>query len=292
MGRRGKARSKRSVPYERRPLLNSKASEAAETREGPVDLRSAEQMSECESARRDRYGCGHTRRSGGPSQCGADERMRIGPKGAAASHLSPVWRGGLVDKLVFRNPDVVEAAKNLLGCSLFTRIDGHLTGGIITETESYAGVEDKASHAYGGRRTLRTEVMYRQGGIAYVYLCYGVHALFNVVTGDAGVPHGVLVRAIQPTHGIEIMMQRRKKTRLEPSLTGGPGALTAALGITVRYTGTPLDAEPVWVAPGIRIKEFKTTPRIGIDYAEECVDLPYRFVAVLPNNNPAAIMKI
>ncbi len=232
VGRGVKVRSKRSVPYERRPLLKAKASEE------------------------DRY----------------DK--------AAASHLSSIWRAGL-ERLVFRNPDVVEAAKNLLGCSLFTRIDGHLTGGIITETESYAGVEDKASHAYGGRRTPRTEVLYRQGGVAYVYLCYGIHALFNVVTGDAGVPHGILVRTIQPTHGIEIMMQRRKKTRLDPTLTGGPGALTAALGITVRLTGIPLDSESeaVWIAPGIKIKEFQTTPRIGIDYAEECVDLPYRFVA-------------
>lgn len=196
-----------------------------------------------------------------------------------------------LETLVFLNPDVVAAAKNLLGCSLFTRIDGHLTGGIIIETESYAGVEDKASHAYGGRRTARTEVMYRQGGVAYVYLCYGIHALFNVVTGEAGVPHGVLVRAIQPTHGIEIMMQRRKKTRVDPTLTSGPGALTSALGITVRYTGTPLDSEAVWIAPGIQIEEFTTTPRIGIDYAEEWVDLPLRFVAVLPNNTPAAIIK-
>jgi DNA-3-methyladenine glycosylase len=187
-----------------------------------------------------------------------------------------------LETLVFRNPDVVDAAKNLLGCFLFTRVDNHLTGGIITETESYAGVEDKASHAYGGRRTPRTEAMYWQGGVAYVYLCYGIHALFNVVTGEAGVPHGVLIRAIEPTHGVEVMMQRRKKTRLDPTLTGGPGAFTAALGITVRFNKTPLDAEPVWIAPGIKIEEFKTTPRIGIDYAEECIDLPYRFVARIP----------
>jgi DNA-3-methyladenine glycosylase len=185
-----------------------------------------------------------------------------------------------LEELVFRNPDVVSAAKNLLGFGLFTKIDGHLTGGIITETEAYAGVNDKASHAYGGRRTPRTEVMYRQGGIAYVYLCYGIHALLNVVTGDVGVPHGVLIRSIQPTNGIDIMMLRRKKTRQEKSLTSGPGSLTAALGVTVRYTGTPLDSESLWIIDlGFRINNFETTPRIGIDYAEECIDLPYRFVA-------------
>jgi DNA-3-methyladenine glycosylase len=185
-----------------------------------------------------------------------------------------------IERLVFRNPDVVDAAKNLLGCALFTKIDGHLTGGIITETEAYAGVHDKASHAYGGRRTPRTEVMYRQGGVAYVYLCYGIHALLNVVTGEADTPHGVLIRAIQPTHGIDVMMERRKKTRLDKSLTTGPGALTAALGVTVRYTGTPLNSESLWLNLGSRITTFETTPRIGIDYAEECIDLPYRFVAI------------
>lgn len=195
-----------------------------------------------------------------------------------SSHL-PRSEKKALDILVFRNPDVVEAAKNLLGLSLFTHIDGHLTGGVITETEAYAGVNDKASHAYGGRRTARTEVMYQQGGVAYVYLCYGIHALFNVVTGESGVPHAVLIRAIQPTHGIDIMMERRRKTRLDRTLANGPGALAAALGITVAYTGTPLDSASLWIANlGFKINEFETTPRIGIDYAEECIDLPYRFV--------------
>lgn len=197
-----------------------------------------------------------------------------------------------IEERVYRNPDVVEAAKNLLGLNLFTQINGHLTGGIITETEAYAGVEDKASHAYGGRLTKRTEVMYRQGGVAYVYLCYGIHALFNVVTGEAGVPHAVLIRAIHPTHGIDIMMQRRRKTRLNRSLVNGPGALTAALGISVGHSGISLDSELLWIADsGLRIHEFEATPRIGIDYAEECVSLPYRFVAKAGNNPLLRIAK-
>ncbi len=163
---------------------------------------------------------------------------------------------------------------------LFTFFDGHLTGGIITETESYAGVLDKASHAYGGRFTKRTEVMYRQGGIAYIYLCYGVHALLNVVTGPAGAPHAVLIRACLPTHGIDIMLKRRKKLKVDKTLTTGPGALTEALGVTVLYTGSPLDQFPIFITDlGAKIQSFKTTPRIGIDYAEECAHLPYRFVA-------------
>lgn len=187
-----------------------------------------------------------------------------------------------IDERVFQNPNVVEAAKNLLGLSLFTHIDGHLTGGIITETEAYAGIKDKASHAYGGRRTKRTEVMYWKGGVAYVYLCYGIHALFNVVTGELDTPHAVLIRAIHPTHGIDIMLKRRRKPRQDRTLTNGPGALTAALGISVSHTGTSLDSRLIWISDsGIQIDEFETTPRIGIDYAEECVSLPYRFIAKL-----------
>ncbi len=184
-----------------------------------------------------------------------------------------------LEQLVYKNPDVLEAGKNLLGLGLFTKIDGSLTGGIIIETESYAGVEDKASHAYGGRFTKRTEVMYRQGGVAYVYLCYGIHALLNVVTGDGGVPHAVLIRAIHPTQGIDVMLKRRKKSQLDRLLTSGPGALTSALGVTTAFNGMPLDSESLWIADlGVRVEEFEATPRIGIDYAEEWASFPYRFV--------------
>ena len=183
-----------------------------------------------------------------------------------------------LDQKIYHNPDVLDAAKNLLGLSLFTTFDGHLTGGIITETEGYAGVQDKASHAYGGRLTKRTEVMYRPGGVAYIYLCYGIHALLNVVTGPAGTPHAVLIRAIQPTHGLDIMLKRRKK---EP-LTDGPGTLTAALGITASYTGSPLDSPPIFITDlGFQVQSVTSAPRIGIDYAEEWKDLPYRFIANL-----------
>jgi len=198
---------------------------------------------------------------------------------ATPPHPSRIEKETL-DKRIYRNNDVVDAAKNLLGLGLFTNIDNSITGGIIVETEAYAGINDKASHAYRGRCTKQTEVMFRLGGIAYVYLCYGIHALFNIVTGDVGVPHAVLIRAIQPTHGLDIMIRRRKKKQIDATLSNGPGALTAALGITVAYTGVPLDSESLWIIDlGIHISQFETTPRIGIDYAEECVSLPYRFVA-------------
>src|SRR4051812_33790234 len=113
-------------------------------------------------------------------------------------------------KSFYHRDDVVQIAKELLGKYLFTNFNNKLTGGIITETEAYCGVIDKASHAYRGRRTARTEIMYNAGGTAYVYLCYGVHSLFNVVTNRKDIPHAILIRAIQPTHGVETILKRRK----------------------------------------------------------------------------------
>jgi len=199
------------------------------------------------------------------------------------SHPSPSYdpsQKETLEKRVFHNPDPIEAGKNLIGLSLFTHIDGHVTGGIILETESYVGVEDKASHAYGGRRTHRTEVMYRKGGVAYVYLCYGIHTLFNVVTGEEGVPHAILIRALHPTHGIDLMMQRRGHNRHDAMLAKGPGSLAKALGISVAHTGTPLHSEWLWIADcGGGISQIETTPRIGVGYAKEWALRPLRFVA-------------
>jgi len=114
--------------------------------------------------------------------------------------------------LFYQRDDVVLIAKELLGKTLFTKFSGEVTSGIIVETEAYAGITDKASHAFGGRRTDRTEVMYAEGGTAYVYLCYGVHSLFNVVTGRKEIPDAVLIRAIKPSTGIETMLKRSEKS--------------------------------------------------------------------------------
>src|ERR1700676_343260 len=115
----------------------------------------------------------------------------------------------------YYNDDVVALSKDLLGKYLFTYIDNLTTGGYIVETEAYNGIIDKASHAFGNRLSPRTKTMYMQGGVAYVYLCYGIHEMFNVVTSVEGQPHAILVRAIQPTDGLDIMVARRNMTTLK-----------------------------------------------------------------------------
>ncbi len=153
---------------------------------------------------------------------------------------------------------------------------------IITETEAYAGITDKASHAYGNRRTPRTEPMFGQGGTAYVYLCYGLHHLFNVVTNKADIPHAILVRAGIPMSGTEVMLRRRNKKQKDKTLLAGPGSLAQALGITTEYTGTSLVGRQIWIEDrGIDIDDASITigPRVGIDYAGDDAELPYRFTA-------------
>src|SRR6185437_5047411 len=112
-----------------------------------------------------------------------------------------------------------------------------ITGGMIIETEAYRAPEDRASHAFGNRRTKRNEVMYHDGGRAYVYLCYGLHALFNVVTNEEGIPHAILIRAIKPEIGVEEMLRRRKKSKVDKTLASGPGTVSQALGITTKHNG-------------------------------------------------------
>ncbi|NLN96148.1 MAG: DNA-3-methyladenine glycosylase [Bacteroidales bacterium] len=181
----------------------------------------------------------------------------------------------------YSRTNVIEIARDLLGKTLFTNIDGYLTGGIITETEAYAGVHDRASHAYNGRRTARTEVMYMRGGTAYIYLCYGIHHLFNIVTGEPEVPHAVLIRGIKVTHGIDIIQKRTKKNITVGEVISGPGKVSKALGINVSFTGTDLLDNDIWLEDNnfrVDPKTVKSTPRIGVDYAGSDALLPYRFV--------------
>ena len=180
----------------------------------------------------------------------------------------------------YQRTDVLAVAKELLGKVLVTRFEGIVTSGIITETEAYAGPADRASHAYGNRRTTRTEVMYATGGVAYVYLCYGIHHLFNVVTNAGDIPHAVLIRAVEPLEGIEDMLLRRGKQRVTPQLTAGPGALSMALGIRTGHTGVLLQGPEITIEDrGIKVstKDIVATPRIGVAYAMEDALLPYRF---------------
>lgn len=179
----------------------------------------------------------------------------------------------------YERKDVVKIAKDLLGKMLVTNVGGVLTSGMIVETEAYAGVTDRASHAYGGRRTNRTEIMYMQGGVAYVYLCYGIHHLFNVVTNVRDVPHAVLIRAVEPVSGIEDMLRRRNKEKLQPVLTAGPGAMSEALGIRTHHTGLSLQGPDIFIDEGIKIKDrdIVAATRVGVAYALDDALRPYRF---------------
>ncbi len=180
----------------------------------------------------------------------------------------------------FLNEDVVALAKDLLGKVLYTNIDGEISAGIIVETEAYFGIKDKASHAYGGRRTNRTETMYSAGGVSYVYLCYGMHHLFNVVTSVKDDPHAVLIRAIEPLVGLDLMEARRNMPATKPAISSGPGSAAKALGIDRSFNAKNLIGNEIWLEDqGIIYKDYEiaATPRVGIAYAQEHASLPWRF---------------
>lgn len=180
----------------------------------------------------------------------------------------------------YQRTDVVLIAKELLGKVLVTTFNSEITSGRIVETEAYNGIVDKAAHSYGGRRTNRTEIMYAAGGVAYVYLCYGIHHLFNVVTNVQDAPHAILIRGIEPLSGIETMLRRMKKEKPDVTVGRGPGNVSKALGLDRQHTGLSLLEKAVYIADdGTRIApaQVVTTPRIGVDYAAEDALLPYRF---------------
>ena len=182
----------------------------------------------------------------------------------------------------YQQEDVVAISRSLIGKYLFTCLDPEnvITGGMIIETEAYHGAEDKASHAYNNRRTKRTETMFSTGGVAYIYLCYGMHHLFNILTNQKDTPHAILIRAIHPEAGIDVMLRRRNKEKLIPSLTKGPGSLCQALGINKTHDGIALDGNSIWLEDrGIIIptEHIQASLRIGIDYAEEDALKPWRF---------------
>jgi DNA-3-methyladenine glycosylase len=178
--------------------------------------------------------------------------------------------------------DVVSIARDLIGKYLFTRIDGLITGGYIVETEAYNGIIDKASHAYGNRQTPRTSTMFQQGGIAYVYLCYGIHEMLNVVTSVEGQPHAVLIRAINPTIGLDVMQARRNMAVIKPTITMGPGSVAKALGISRKINAISFQSDTLWIEDqGLTFPDetVAAVPRVGVDYAKEDALLPYRFYA-------------
>lgn len=183
-------------------------------------------------------------------------------------------------KSFYTRTDVIEISRDLLGKVLCTYIDGLFTSGIIVETEAYCGDRDKASHAHLKRRTKRTEVMFHEGGKAYVYLVYGIHHLFNIVTNVEGTADAVLVRAIQPQEGADIMLQRRKLKKMAYKLSAGPGILSQAMGINKKHYGVSLLEDLIWIEDrhnDVADDAIIASPRVGIDYAEEDALLPWRF---------------
>jgi DNA-3-methyladenine glycosylase len=180
----------------------------------------------------------------------------------------------------YKRGDVGLVARELLGKILVTKMDGITTSGRIVEAEAYSAVADRASHAYLGRRTTRNEAMYAGGGTAYVYICYGMHHLFNVVTNVKEVPDAVLIRAVEPLQGLHEMLRRTPKANPGFTITRGPGNTGRALGIGKQHTGMSLLGSNIYIADdGFAPAEnmIGTSPRIGVDYAGDDALLPYRF---------------
>jgi DNA-3-methyladenine glycosylase len=180
----------------------------------------------------------------------------------------------------YQREDVVTVAKELLGKYLFTCIDGVISGGYIVETEAYNGVVDKAAHSYGGKLTPRTKTMFEAGGVAYVYLCYGIHEMFNVVASVEGDPRAVLIRAVHPTQGLEAMLYRRNMLAVKSNITSGPGSVAQAFGINRKLNSISLQSDALWLEDrGLSFadEQIAAVPRVGVAYAKEDALLPYRF---------------
>jgi DNA-3-methyladenine glycosylase len=179
----------------------------------------------------------------------------------------------------YQRTDVVKIARELLGKVLFTSVDGVITSGMIVETEAYSWKE-RGCHAYGSKKTNRNSIMFEKGGHTYVYLCYGMHYLFNIVTNAPNVAEAVLIRALEPVYGIEDMLARRGQLKNKLHLTSGPGKLTKAMGIDRNLNAKYLLDDEVWVEDaGYKISKgnIEAGPRIGIDYAGDDALLPWRF---------------
>lgn len=183
-----------------------------------------------------------------------------------------------LDQNFYRQKDVVKIARELIGKFLFTRVNNTITSGKIVETEAYSWKE-RGCHAFGAKLTGRTSVMFEEGGRSYVYLCYGMHNLFNIVTNVKGVAEAVLIRALEPSEGIDVMQSRRGSTIALRHLTSGPGKLTKSMGIDRTWNGKVLTESEIWVedAGTVPAKLIEVSKRIGIDYAGDDAKLPWRF---------------
>jgi DNA-3-methyladenine glycosylase len=183
-----------------------------------------------------------------------------------------------LNKDFYLQEDVASVARQLLGKIIVTKFNNQYTAARIVETEAYAGVEDKASHAYMGRRTKRTEVMFADGGIAYVYLCYGIHHMVNIVTNTKNIPHAVLIRGAEPLEGLSFMQQRMNKKSTYVNIGRGPGNVGKALGILTTHTGASLQSKEFYLADdGLPSLNHMVSKRIGVDYAGDHAKWLYRF---------------
>ena len=183
-------------------------------------------------------------------------------------------------KSFYTRSDVVQIARELLGKYLVTDINDKITVGKIVETEAYCGATDKACHAHLNKKTNRTKIMFEEGGVAYVYLVYGMYKLFNIVTNEYGKADAVLIRAVEPIEGIETMLERRKMEKIKRNLTAGPGIMSIAMGIHLSDYGQNLTENRIWIEDRnekIIKNQIIASPRVNIDYAEEDKDLPWRF---------------
>ncbi len=199
-------------------------------------------------------------------------------------NISPIT-GRKIKKIpndYYLNEDVVTLARSLLGKVLCTFIEGKLCSGLITETEAYAGIYDKGSHSFGNRKTERTKTMYELGGIAYIYLCYGIHSMFNVVTGPDETPNAILIRALYPLEGIDhIKENSQQKIFKNKTCMSGPGKVCKAMGLHYSMNGISLQSDTIYIedhgfTPAS--DQIIVGPRVGIDYAGEDALLPYRFL--------------
>jgi len=180
----------------------------------------------------------------------------------------------------FADPKPTRAARFFLGKFLCVQAPDGYTEGMITETEAYGDHRDAACHGFGNRRTARTEILFAPGGVSYVYLCYGLHHLFNIITGPQDSPEAVLIRAVQITGGGEIVRQRRPGVA-KKHWASGPGRVCTALAIGMHHYGSDLMGETIWIEDrGVKVpgREVKRTPRIGVDYAGTWAKKPWRFV--------------
>lgn len=201
-------------------------------------------------------------------------RIRSEPHFSSLMNLTPVSRD------FFTRPDVITIAQELIGKILLTYIDGIRCSGIITETEAYRHYGDKACHAHLNKKTRSNSPMFELGGTTYVYLCYGIHHLFNISCNQEGLADAVLIRSIAALEGTDTMLKRRNKQNIQKNLTAGPGNLTQALGINRNHNQLILNRENIHILEDLQkpLPKIRSSARVGINYAEEDADLPWRFL--------------